>query len=238
MFEVRLQTCYKRRMKRPHFQEGGIYHIYNRGVEKRVIFLGEKDYRRFTYGLSEFNDTKPASNLYRLLSDSALLFEVGLQTKKPLVEILAFCLMPNHYHLMVRALNENGVTEFMRKLGTGYTNYFNLKYQRVGPLFQGKFKAILLKQGAHFTYLPHYIHFNPLELAPASKKKSADDLAEFLRSYRWSSHMDYLGVKNFPTITKRDFLLDYIGGPKQYEKSSLTMLRAKNFNDIQEVLLD
>ena len=146
--------------------------------------------------------------------------------------------MPNHYHLMIRALNKNGVTEFMRKLGTGYTNYFNLKYQRVGPLFQGKFKAILLKQEAHFIYLPYYIHFNPLELAPASKQKTTKDLAEFLRSYRWSSHMDYLGIENFPTITKRDFLLDYIEGPKQYEKNVMKMLKEKDFKDIQEVLID
>lgn len=226
-------------MKRPKFYEGAITHLYNRGVEKRPIFLDEKDRLRFTHDLYEFNNEEPAINSGRLFSPRNPLIEVRLQSKqKPLVEILAFCLMPNHYHLMVRALNENGVTEFMRKLGTGYTNYFNLKYQRVGPLFQGKFKAVLLKTDAHFTYLPYYIHLNPVELTPASKKKTEKNLAEFLRSYRWSSHSDYLGIKNFPTITKRDFLLDYIGGAKQYEKNALKMLKGRNFSGIQEVLLD
>lgn len=226
-------------MKRLKFHEGSIAHIYNRGVEKRPVFLDEKDRLRFIHDLYEFNNEEPAINSGRLFSPRRPMIEVGLQSKrKPLVEILTFCLMPNHYHLMVRALSDNGITEFMRKLGTGYTNYFNLKYQRVGPLFQGKFKAALLKTEAHFIYLPYYIHFNPVELAPPSKKKSMEDLTDFLRSYRWSSHPDYLGVDNFPAITKRDFLLDYIEGPKQYEKNVIKMLKEKNFNDIQEVLLD
>ncbi|MDO8600913.1 MAG: transposase [bacterium] len=226
-------------MKRLKFREGNIYHIYNRGVEKRTVFLGEKDYRRFIYGLHEFNNEQPATNIYRLSLSDPSLFEVRLQTKrKSLVEILTFCLMPNHYHLMIRALSEHGITEFMRKLGTGYTNYFNLKYQRVGPLFQGKFKAALLEKEPHFIYLPYYIHFNPLELAPAPKNKSTGDLDKFLRSYRWSSHLDYLGISNFPIITQRDFLLDYIGGPDQYEKNVVKMLKERNFSDIQEALLD
>lgn len=226
-------------MKRPQFHENNIYHIYNRGVEKRPIFLDEKDYRRFVYGLYEFNDEQPASNIHRLSLNSLSLFEVGLQTKKkPLIEILAFCLMPNHYHLMIRALNEKGVTEFMRKLGTGYTNYFNLKYQRVGPLFQGKFKAILLEHEAHFTHLPYYIHLNPIELYESSKKQSKGTVFDFLRSYRWSSHLDYLGTEHTSAVIRKDFLLEYIGGPRQYEKNVREMVKERNFADIHEVLLD
>src|SRR3989338_5554876 len=108
-----------------------IYHIYNRGVEKRTTFINNRDRLRFINSLYFFNYTFPS------IKQS----EVGLPIpendgREPLVELMAFCLMPNHYHLMLRDLTENGITEFMRKLGTGYTNYFNLRYQRVGALFQ------------------------------------------------------------------------------------------------------
>src|SRR3989344_4881258 len=177
-------------MKRPQFAEGELYHIFNRGVEKRNIFMTDGDRFRFIYNLYEFNDTAPAQNIfYKRSAFNA--YEVGLRkSKKSLVEILAFVLMPNHYHLMLRQLVEGGVTEFMRKLGTGYTNFFNLKYDRVGSLFQGKFKAVLLKHEAKAM--------------------------RFLKSYRWSSLLDYLGNKNLPQIIEQQFLTECIGGPKEF----------------------
>ena len=82
----------------------------------------------------------------------------------PIVEILAFVLMPNHFHLILQQKVDSGITKFMHKLGTGYTMYFNEKYSRVGHLFQGRFKAVLVEKDHHFLYLPHYIHLNPLDL--------------------------------------------------------------------------
>ena len=106
-----------------------IYHIYNRGVEKRQIFLNDRDYLRFIHDLFEFNNQDPARNLYHH-TNSHQSWEVGLpnikrETRKFFVEILTVCLMPNHFHLMVKQKTDDGVTEFMRKLGAGYTNYFN-----------------------------------------------------------------------------------------------------------------
>ncbi|MBP9716168.1 MAG: transposase, partial [Candidatus Pacebacteria bacterium] len=107
--------------------QGEIYHIYNRGVDKRDIFMDDEDRIRFIHDLYEFNDSNPVIKLNYHLSNNS---EVGLPNiqRKPrelLVEILAFCMMDNHFHLMIRSVSENGITEFMRKLGTGYTNYFN-----------------------------------------------------------------------------------------------------------------
>lgn len=219
-----------------------IYHIYNRGVEKRNVFLGDKDYLRFIIGLYEFNNTAPALNLgYQLNRDP---IEVRLQypRKEQLVEILTFCLMPNHYHLMVRQETETGITNFMRKLGTGYTNYFNLKYQRVGPLFQGKFKSVLLEKENHFIHLPHYIHLNPLDLfMPEWREQKVQDIPKalpFLKNYRWSSLPDYLGIKNFPTVTERKFLQEYIGEPKNFLQNMQEWIQDMTFEFIQTKTLE
>ena len=229
-------------MKRPQFAEGELYHIFNRGVEKRNIFMTDGDRFRFIYNLYEFNDTAPAQNIfYKRSAFNA--YEVGLRkSKKSLVEILAFVLMPNHYHLMLRQLVEGGVTEFMRKLGTGYTNFFNLKYDRVGSLFQGKFKAVLLKHEAHFAHLPHYIHLNPLDIVmPEWRKGDVKNDAKamrFLKSYRWSSLLDYLGNKNLPQIIEQQFLTECIGGPKEFLSRTRENMKHNNLNLIQEIILE
>ena len=222
-------------MRRAPIANGEVYHIYNRGVEKRKIFLDIEDHLRFVHDLFEFNDIRPAPNLtYYFKSQSK---EVGLpkierEPRKLLVEILVFCLMPNHFHLMVRQKVDKGITLFMRKLGTGYTNYFNQKYKRVGPLFQGRYKIVHLHREEHFLYLPYYIHFNPLELIiPEWKDKKVKDIKKaikFLESYRWSSFLDYIGRKNFPSITQREFLLKLYGGTKNYKRDAINWLKEIN----------
>lgn len=237
LFEVELRT-HNTKMKKYKLTNGQIYHLYNRGVEKRRIFNTEADYFRFILGLYEFNNTAPTMNLNRNL------FEVRLRTprKTQMVEIFAFCLMPNHYHLMVRQTIENGITEFMRKLGTGYTNYFNLKNKRVGPLFQGKFKAVLLEKEAHFTHLPHYIHLNPLDLIMPEwregKIENSKKAISFLKQYRWSSFQDYSGIKNFPSITDREFLTECIGGPNVFLQRMREWMDNKNLEPIKRVTLE
>ena len=163
-------------MKKPQFVNNQIYHLYNRGVEKRKVFLDDGDHFRFIHDLSEFNDIEPAlpSNIQFSLRRPSQFTSQCLEveplnigkegSKKPLIEILAFCLMPNHYHLLVRQLIDNGITRFMQKLGTGYTMYFNQKNKRVGSLFQGRFKAVPIENERHFLYIPYYIHLNPLGL--------------------------------------------------------------------------
>jgi putative transposase len=196
-------------MVRPQFVTGEIYHIYNRGVERRNIVQNDKDRFRFIHDLFEFNDKAPTLNVgYHHTAKTT-----PRRTRKLLVEILCFCIMPNHYHFLIKQLVDNGITLFMRKLGTGYTNYFNTKYQRVGPLFQGKFKAVLVKQEPHLLYLPHYIHLNPLDLIiPKWRVQQIQNIQKaltFLESYRWSSYLDYINIRNFPALTNRDSLLEF-----------------------------
>jgi putative transposase len=143
---------------------------------------------------------------------------------------------------MLRQKKEKGVTDFMRKLGTGYTNYFNQKYHRVGSLFQGKYKIVHVKKEEHFLHLPFYIHFNPLDLIEPRWKerrlKNADKASKFLESYRWSSYPDYIGKKNFPSVTQRKFLLEVFNSPEQYRVSAMNWLKEIGPQKISGLVLE
>jgi len=239
-------------MQQPIFADNQIYHIYNRGVEKRNIFLDDKDRFRFIHDLFEFNDETPAANIYYKLN-KLLEFQsyevkprkIEREPRKTLINILAFCLMPNHFHLLLQQKKENGIVKFMQKLGTGYTMSFNQKYERSGSLFQGTYKAVLIEKDSHFIHLPYYIHLNPLDLKfpewrNREQKQSYEvkprkieeiknynykEAMKFLENYRWSSFLDYIGKKNFPSVTQREFLLEFFEGPEQYKKDTLKWLK-------------
>lgn len=231
-------------MERPQFVAGEVYHIYTRGVEKRKIFMDDKDRLRFVHDLYEFNDLSPANNIWRYFQklNSKDARHRGGKTRKVLVEILCFCLMPNHYHLLVRQKVKEGITEFMRKLNTGYTNYFNKKYQRVGPLFQGKFKASRVIKEAHALYLPHYIHLNPLDtVMPGWRDKRIKNHKKalaFLDSYRWSSYLDYTGKPNFSSVIFRKFIEEMYGSGTRYRADMKEWLREMDFAELSPILFD
>ncbi|MFH1671718.1 MAG: transposase [Candidatus Portnoybacteria bacterium] len=197
------------------------YHVLNRGVDKRDIFLEERDYFRFVHNLFEFNDQKNIINNF-------FYFEKGQETmglrnpykRNLLVDIHAFCLMPNHYHLLLQPKMDNGISLFMRKVNTGYANYFNKKYSRSGALFQGRYKSVLMERDDQFMYIVYYIHLNPLDLKfpewREGKIKDFKKAMDFLNSYRWSSHLDFIGQKNFPSVTKRDYMINTFGGRDRY----------------------
>jgi len=235
-------------MERPHFADNEIYHVYNRGVEKRDIFRDDADRLRFIHDLFEFNDRDAAFNVQYYFNKQSMEVQpqyIKYNERKPrklLVEILAFCLMPNHYHLLLRQRSSKGITQFMQKLGTGYTMYFNKKYERVGSLCQGRFKAVHVNQEAHFIHIPYYIHLNPLDLiAPEWRDreiKNLDKAIKFLENYRWSSYLDYIGKKNFPSVTQRGFLLRFFEGPKEYRKSMLNWLKELDVEGMKDLLLE
>lgn len=239
-------------MKKPEFVNNEVFHIYNRGVEKRDVFLIDQDYFRFINNLSEFNDIKPTppSNIRYLIRNPKAITPKHLEVQllntnrpsEPLIEILAFCLMPNHYHLLIRQLVENGVVKFMQKLGTGYTNYFNQRNERVGSLFQGRFKAVLISTEKHFRYIPIYIHLNPLDLiAPEWREKKLNNFNKavgFLENYRWSSYLDYIGKKNFPLITRRGYILKIAGGLKNFKRYTNDFMTMMELEKIQDLILE
>jgi putative transposase len=223
-------------MKRSIPETGEIYHVYNRGVEKRNVFSEEPDYVRFIHNLFEFNDSAPAGKYSEVRLPN-------MSTQRDLlVEIMAFCLMPNHYHLMLRQKKDTGITEFMRKIGTGYTNHFNQKYDRVGSLFQGKYKIIHIENEHHFLYLPYYIHLNPLDMhSPGWRDSTIQNpkkAEEFLEKYRWSSYLDYIGKKNFPSVTERGFLTNLFDGSRQYKHDMFEWLTQNGIENIEHTTLE
>ena len=145
------------------FIENGHYHVYNRGVEKREIFMDSQDYSVFLNYLREYLD--PTGSDPHPLSTQ--------------LNLLAFCLMPNHFHLLIKQSSTDGVTKLLRAVSTRYVMYFNKKYDRVGSLFQGKYKAILVQEDPYLLHLSRYIHLNP---HPGSDPKL----------YKYSSYGNYL----------------------------------------------
>lgn len=234
-------------MKKPQFTADGFYHIYNRGVEKRKVFMDKDDYFRFVHDLFEFNDKASANNLYYyrlpfLKSYEVRPHKIWRGKREVLVEIIAYCLMPNHFHLFLREKVDGGIVAFMQKLGTGYTMYFNQKYRRVGGLFQGTFRAALVEQQAHFLYLPHYIHLNPLDLTSYSWRHKgiagAKQALKFLESYRWSSYPDHIGKKNFPSVISRNLFKKLFGTPREYRQSLREWIGAMDLNDLAQITLE
>lgn len=162
------------------FIENGYYHIYNRGVEKRKIFLGHQDYSVFLNFLKKYLDPDQGSDPKSLTNE---------------VELIAFCLMPNHYHLQAKQISKDGITKLIRAVCTSYVMYFNNKYNRVGTLFQGKYKAVLILDDIYLLHLSRYIHLNPY---PGSNPKS----------YLYSSYKQYLGENKLNWV-KHEEILSY-----------------------------
>lgn len=217
-------------LRKDPFITGEYYHIYNRGIDKRVIFKANRDYERFMMllYLANSDDSFRLDNILDKQNRSfikILLLDKGNR----IVSIGAWCMMTNHFHLLIRQEVDGGITKFMKKLGTGYSMYFNIRYERKGALFGGLFKSKLI--GVDDNYLRHlfgYIHINPLEIRfpdwENKIKKPSADMATFLKSYRYSSYRDYTGEdrierrllnpENFPDYFKdsksfQDFVENY-----------------------------
>lgn len=200
-----------------------LYHALNRGVDGRDIFLDSSDYVRFVHNLYQFNDRAPVAASERRIAP-----DVGFTKpyiRERIVDIHGWVLMKNHYHLLLSERVEGGMTLFLRKLNVGYANYFNERYERKGTLFQGRTKKVLIERDAHFNYILHYIHLNPLDYLRGAEEwrvrsksgiKSAKASLNYLGEYRWSSYLDYTGKKNFPSILSTSLFKNAFGN---YEKT-------------------
>ena len=194
-----------------------------------------QDHLRFILGLYFFNDANTQNiweNLQYKKEDIHAILATPDLAKDPakefgdererLVDLLAFTIMPNHYHLIIREIRARGLSQFMQKMG-GYTLYFNKQNNRVGPLFQGRYKAVHIKNEDQLRTAFVYVHTNPVELKEPSWKewKVKDGLAALthLEKYRWSSYRDYIGMPTFPAVTQRTFFTDFFGGEKECKQA-------------------
>lgn len=231
--------------KRPQLIKGEIYHVILRGIDNRQMFLDVADVLRFIFDLVVFNNLLPVVNNSQdffkikkaLLNRDVTpikwdvipikgsfddIFKIiQNREKKPIVEILAMCLMPTHIHLLLRPLTPNGISLFIQKLG-GYSTYFNKKYNRFGSLIQRPFRVVHIKTQEQLEIIVCYIHTNPVELVePKWKEKGIRDskaAMQFLEKYWCSSLPDYLGEKNLSRVINRDFVDKIFGGPSAHRQ--------------------
>lgn len=170
---------------------GEYYHIYNRGNSKQVIFHDKEDYDRFIKLLFLSNGEENFKIYF--IRNQIYDFDRG----KKLIDIGAYCLMPNHFHLLLTQADGGSISKFMQKVSTGYSMYYNNKYNRTGTLFEGKFKSEHAENDRYLKYLFSYIHLNPIKLIDANWKeqgiKNKSQVLKFLEQYQFSSYLDYLG---------------------------------------------
>ena len=184
-----------------NFADQEFYHLYNRGTEKRTIFLTRGDYERFLSLLYIANQSTPVDVK---LQGGTLNEILRIERSEPLVAIGAYCLMPNHFHILAKEVVGGGISKFMQKVLTGYTMYFNKRHERSGALFQGTFRASHIQDDRYLKYLVSYIHLNPVKLIEPKWKETgiADPVGAevYLAQYRYSSYPGYFGRES--TFTK------------------------------------
>jgi putative transposase len=221
--------------RKEQFVAGEFYHIVVKGIDENVIFKDIDDHYRGIFSIYEFNNAKTveirerrrnrlkvkeqikkANKEFQNVLKEARGGPTSADSRLKLVEVLAFCIMPNHLHLLLRQLHDNGITKFMVKLGTGYGGYFNRKYGRQGHIFQRQFTAVHIKDEEQLKVVFVYIHTNPVSLIEPNWKevgiKDPKKAIKFVKNYKWSSYPDYIGKKNFPSVTDRELILKIMGG--------------------------
>jgi|SRR3989344_5959715 len=171
-------------MRKINFANNEFYHIYNRGTDKRAIFLDEHDIRRLFQSIDEFNAVEPIGSIYEnsfcKRRQNQLGNRVSKLKKKRLVNIICYCVNLNHYHFILEQIADRGVEKFMHKFGLGYTKYFNKKYDRSGGLFQGAYKAIHIDSNEYLLHASVYVNLNDRvhKLGNSVSKSSLEEYAE------------------------------------------------------------
>ena len=169
-------------MRKTPLVKGSFYHIFNRGVNKGDVFFSEADYKRFLDAALHYKANNSKFSLRDKNSSPTNSDPVSDKQGEAKVQVLAYCLMSNHFHFLVKQLTDSGITEYFRRLANGYSHYINIKYKRVGPLFQGRFKSVFVETDEQLIHLSRYIHLNPVVSHSVS-----DPML-----YRWSSYRAYL----------------------------------------------
>jgi putative transposase len=195
------------------FVNSHYYHVFNRGVERRTVFLNKREYRRFLDTFIFYRLDQSAllrySRVQLLNKETKYDFEQKLVFCPPRVSILSYCLMPNHFHLLLRQDKENGISSFMADITNSYTKYFNTKHKRIGSLFQGPFQAVHIESEEQLIHLSRYIHINPFV-------SSVVELNQ-ISSYPYSSLGSYLGMEKQPWLVSQ-IVLSHFAETNSYKQ--------------------
>lgn len=190
-----------------------VYHVFNRGVASLPIFKSVRDYSRFLNLIDYYRFPGMALSFSTYLNLNTNLKQEFIgkikQSQTPVIEIYAYCLMPNHFHFLVRQLKDEGIKSIFSRVQNAYAKYINIKTKRAGPLFESRFKAKRLESEEHLLHVSRYIHLNP-STAFIIKPKNLGD-------YIWSSYPEYLGQKK-SIFVNQDLVLRLSGSLEKYKE--------------------
>ena len=217
------------------FQNDSLYHVFNRGIERRPVFQNTREFQRALELINFYNHKDIPLRYSQFLQLSLEIRESvfkKLSEGERLIDILAFCLMPNHFHFLFRQKIDNGISTFISNFTNSYTKYFNTKYERIGPLFEGVFKAVFVETDDQLIHLSRYIHLNPV----VSSIIKDDQLLD----YRWSSYPAYLSLsKDSAPILDKETVLSFFKTSKQYEEFILNQIDyGKQLEKIKHLAID
>ncbi len=213
--------------EQPNFETGHAYHAYNRGVAKQPLYDDGVDYRLMLEALSFYLDGSPATSLTAARKlDGFQKFLIAPATR-PLVEVFAFCLMPNHFHLVLRQLQDGGISTYLRRALNSFTRAYNTRHHRVGTMFQGTFRAVAVESDEQLLHLTRYVHLNPF-VARLSDTPS----------YPWSSYGSYLsGTKT--RFVNPSLPLQLAGGQEAYKDFVIDYADyARSIAEYKKLLID
>lgn len=215
------------------FVNDEIYHIYNRGLDRRVIFTNKREFERAKQ-LIKFYSYKDTPIRYSKLLNLPLLKRgeilQSLYSGERLVDILSYCLMPNHFHFLLKQNSDKGISTFIANLTNAYTKYFNTKYERTGPLLNGVFKAVYIESEEQLLHVSRYIHLNPV-VSSIIKDNN-------LKDYQWSSYQEYLSLSDDQTSSK-DLVLKMFKTVSDYENFVVDQISyAKELESIKHLVME
>lgn len=192
---------------------GEHYHVFNRAVNKQVIFHDSSDYSRFLFLILYFQSSLVFKQLGRLVKEFVLsrALDSGDEAeiiRRRSVELVAFCIMPNHFHLIVKEVDEGGIAAYMQRVLTSYSKYYNTKYEKSGHVFQGPYRAVHISDDRQILHLSAYIHRNPREIAKWFRKED---------KYEWSSYRDFIGEDRWGALLVPDIILGQFKSRAKYD---------------------
>ncbi|MEK7525066.1 MAG: transposase [Patescibacteria group bacterium] len=212
---------------------GETYHVFNRGIDRRQTFISKNDHQRALQTISFYRFTNHPLRLSWFIKLSPKIQNQKLdilRAQKPLVKILAYCLMPNHFHLLLRQEEDAGISKYLSDLQNSYTRYFNTINERTGPLFMRQFKAVRIENENQLTHVSRYVHLNPYT---GSVVKSLEEIEK----YPWSSFGSYLDGND--QIVTSNSVLDIFRNGNQYKKFVLDNADyQRKLKDIEHLLLE
>ena len=216
------------------FANDEIYHVFNRGVEKRPTFIDKRECERGIKTLDFYRFANLPLKLSKFLvlpeSERAKLIQKVHDEHQKLVEIISYCLMSNHFHFLLKQKQDNGISTFAANFTNSYTKYFNTKHERVGSLFQGPFKAVRIESDEQLMHVSRYIHLNPVSSFLIEPEE--------LENYQWSSYQEYLESSS-SSINDKELVLDLFPSKEKYRQFVLDQVDyARELEEIKHLVVE